>query len=1122
MSSLSNYPGTVSQTTGGSYRTFSNLANIKVNADNVWATSSGNIKGKSSSPNRPSAVTCTNFGFSLPEGAEVTRVRVYYRHKKTGSLNIPAPTITLQGVTGSGVNSAKGSAPTTSMVTHYQTWTTTNITRSMVNSGDFGVKLDYPANTNTSEGTVSISYVRIELTYEVPSYSVTLKKVSGGYNEEPYTIQASISNLRLTSYTPTLTINNPNGFEFDSMAGDGTYTLVDSNTITWNPQLTSKTSSSTSQFTFNTDVTYPAGQTSFTGDFTLTESLYSGSKTLSATIRDRPEGEGEEGDDDHTPVITDDNNILAPTSWEVMSAGTEILVDLDLSQFEQTSVPIFAFPCTDNGTPVLDEEDTPVKYSTDGTNWSKVTTYTNTKYTAYIPSRSNVNTLKFKGESVGRYVILLYDDPCSTGYYDEMSSYVPKIAYFFEIKPDKTSLSTPNFSVLEITGEELDRLGDGFTYIAQSDINHTTTDTNVRDWYKNNRIGICNRPQIRIADNGTTNNHNDIWATTNATLTRETDYSLLTETSATGYCLLKSDNKIAPSQTIEFDLLQTEGTTTLSPIYIRNDGGGSSLSNITYSDLGASLEEWVHCKIVFNNTSIITIYSDKLETAITKTLSATSTNYRLMFYCGGAITQLQFKNVKIYDTILSTGQIYDNAVWSKQTGGLNEYNNCECEFTYDEQYPLYVLMTGDYPEATSYGYDVGTVKYDTPCIVEKQVYNGRERNGTYPVPIEALLSGEDIATLELASNQTSQGAVLYSFLVDETVSTNDKLAIRGFQVRANIDYTDDLVVQAKLHSPTGEVGNRSILVNSNDEEIVIGGLGDLWGFTTLEMQHLELWQLELSIANILNNSNSTILLNNVEIIFYLETVEKQEITIKVEDEDIAYYGAFIETVSIPEGLHTDTSFLSIDGTDTNDAYRQNIREKTITIEFNLSNCDIKTSTDMLRQLTKLFVNEKDKYNRPIPKRIQFSHYPNDYFEYIMEEPFDVDTEITDYNIKASLTIPSGTSYSLYDTVTNTTGNANGLAAVNPIITFRPSDVNIQINEGNTDQTFNIAYTGDWYDHTVEIDCEDRKVYLILDEDTRIDISKYADYNSDWFRLDGEYDFSSVNCTILSVLFNERW
>ena len=177
---------------------------------------------------------------------------------------------------------------------------------------------------------------------------------------------------------------------------------------------------------------------------------------------------------------------------------------------------------------------------------------------------------------------------------------------------------------------------------------------------------------------------------------------------------------------------------------------------------------------------------------------------------------------------------------------------------------------------------------------------------------------------------------------------------------------------------------------------------------------------------------------------------------------------------------------------------------------------------MLRQLTKLFVNEKDQYNRPIPKRLQFTHYPTDYFEYIMEEPFDVDTDITDYNVKATLTIPSGTSYSLDDTVTNTVGNANGLAAINPIIHFRPSDSNIQIKETLSEQSFQMGYSGDWNDYVIELDCDDRRVYLIKDEDTKIDISKYVDHNSDWFRLSGEFEFEGINCTILTVTFNERW
>ena len=976
MASLTKYAGTISQTTGGKYRTFSDLNNLKNNVDGSWANSNGNIKGKSSSPNRPSTLSFTNFGFNLPTGAEVSKIVITYRHKKTGSLSIGAPTISLLGIGGF---SSKAVAPKTSMETHTKSFyadgaknnnlitpTTNKVTRSTVNSSSFGVKVDYPANTNSSEGTMSISYVRVTIEYKVPSYALTLKKVSGGYNEESYTVEASISNTNLTGYNPSVTLTAPTGFSFTDFSGSGEYTKVSPTVLSWNPKFTNKVASSTASFKFDVDVTYPSGQTSYTGTFTLSESLYSGSKSLSATIVDRPSGEGTDVDPDEPLPDGGTAGVEQETVVEVVS-GNEF--KLDLTNLINSTIPDttayyeyeFIF---DNAHADNISYDGNYKNKGMGSSTQAFYDFRNPNMVSGSPIDFPING-NWSMTDKGMHKIEIFRISYGSAY-----SEIRVATFYINVLPQETDLTVPFFTVLEPSEEEMNRLGSGYTYIAQSDINHTTTDTNSRDWYKNNRIGVFNGP------------------VTNSTTEED----------------------------------------------------------------------------IFENTTY----------------------------------------------------------WSKATGGLNEYNNCECEFTYDSQYPLYILLTGDYPEATTYGYDIGTIKHTEPAIIEKPVYNGRERNGTYPTPIEALLDGEDIATLQLAKDQTSQGVVLYSFPVDETISTNDKLAIRGLQVRANIEASDNLVIQAKLHSPNGEVGNRSILVDSQDEEIIIGGLGDLWGFTTLQMTQLDDWQLELSVANILSQSDSSILFNNVEIIFYLETVEKQEITIKVEDEDIAYYGAFIETVTIPEGLNTDTSFLSIDGTDTNDAYRQNIREKKITIEFNLSNCELQTSTDMLRQLTKLFVNEKDQYNRPIPKRIQFSHYPNDYFEYIMEEPFDVDTEITDYTIKAQLTVPSGTSYSLYDTVTNTTGNANGLAAVNPIITVRPSDVNIQITESNTGQVFNIAYTGDWNDHTVEIDCEDRKVYLIKGEDERIDISKYADYNSDWFRLDGEYEFSSVNCTILSVIFNERW
>ena len=964
MATLTKFPGTVSQTTGGNYRTFSDLNNIKVIGSGLYATSSANIKGKSSSPNRPSTISCTNFNFNLPTGAEVTKVTVHYNHRKNVSgLRVGSPTITLLGVSG---KSVKGVAPTTSFKQSSHSFT--GLTRTQVNSSSFGVKIDYPSNTSNTEGTLSIGYVRIIVEYKVPSYTVSVKRASGGYNDEEYAVECSISNKNLTSYNPTLTLSAPAGFSYKRAEGTGTATMVNNRTVTWNPNLTSKVGTSTIRLVFDVSVTYPSGTSSYSGSFSLVESLYGTTGTLTATITDRPVTEEEEGSGG-SPIITDDDTSPVPIKWDKVLINEEISVDTSITE----SVFVFAFPCTDTGEAVLLEEDTPIPQTT---RYYYSSFYS--KYSYWGWGYEGFDSVGFHSTESGKYFIKVYEQTgLSVSDWDNAKNLTPLISYFFEAIPNEEDLSTPFFTILEPSEEELNRLGNGYTYITQSDIKNTTTDTNIRDWYKNNRIGI------------------------------------------------------------------------------------------------------------FNNN---------------------------------------IENVNDYSALTNTQIIENTLYWSNETAGLNEYNNVECEFTYNGDYPLYIIITGDYPEATSYGYDMGSIKYDTPCIIEKQVYNNREASGTYPVPIEALLDGEDIATLELASNQTSQGAVLYDFPVDETISTNDKLAIRGLQVRANIEATDNLVIQAKLHSPNGELGNRSILIDSQDEEIVIGGLGDLWGFTTLQMQHLGLWELELSVANILSQSDSSILFNNVEIIFYLETVEKQEITIKVEDEDIAYYGAFIDTIQIPEGLETNTSYITIDGTDMNDAYRQNIKEKTITIDFNISECDLKTSTDLLRQITKLFTNEKDQYNRPIPKRIQFSHYPDDYFEYIMEEAFDVKNEITGYNVQAKLTIPSGTSYSRKDTVTNTVGNANGLAALRPLITIQPSTANIEIKETLSEQKFTMTYPNDWTDKIIEIDCDDRIVLLKddADDDDGVDISKYVDHNSDWFRLSGEFQFEAINCVIRTVTFNERW
>ena len=765
MASLTKYAGTISQTTGGKYRTFSDLNNLKNNVEGSWANSNGNIKGKSSSPNRPSTLSFTNFGFNLPTGAEVSKIVITYRHKKTGSLSIGAPTISLLGIGGF---SSKAVAPKTSMETHTKSFyadgsknnnlispTTNKVTRSTVNSSSFGVKVNYPANTNTSEGTMSISYVKVTVEYKVPKYALTLKKVSGGYNEESYTVEASISNTNLTGYNPTVTLTAPTGFSFDSFDGSGEYTKVSPTVISWNPQFTSKVPSSTALFKFDVDVTYPSGQSSYTGTFTLSESLYSSSKSLSATITDRPSGSGSESED--YPYDEEINTQYEPDKpyrvpvWDndpFPEFGTEAWSDIN--KYINVTGPYLKIDTRQDTAP----------------HYVKTVIHSNKAIWIIYENGSQHNgyTLESIGTKYGDRNIIYSKDVLTANFTVQVSfgdtsegpwELIREMSFTVDFVPTTSMVDefdTPYFTVLEPSEEEYNRLGDGYTYIAQSDINHTTTDTAVRDWHKNNRIGVFNGP--------ITNN------------TTEED--------------------------------------------------------------------------IFENTTY----------------------------------------------------------WSKATGGLNEYHNCECEFTYDSQYPLYILVTGDYPEAEDYGYDMGSIKYDTPCIVEKQVYNSREASGNYPVPINALLDNEEPSVITLSPNESTKGTILYDLPLEDDFGTNEDYAIRGIQVRADIDSTDNLVIYAKIHSPSGEIGQRSIVLNGNEEEIVIGDLGDLWGFTTLQLTQLDDWELELSASNLLNNGDSEIVFNNANITFYLETVEKQQIRVIIDGEDLAYYGAFIENVDIPEGLET--------------------------------------------------------------------------------------------------------------------------------------------------------------------------------------------------------------------------
>jgi hypothetical protein len=821
-----------------------------------------------------------------------------------------------------------------------------------------------------------VSYVRVRVEYVLSDYTVKVDAVDG-YNNEPFDVTLRVSNKNLTRYNPTLTLTVPIGFTYNSYEGTGKVTRVNNTTYRWEPSVGgSGTSNVTVRFT--PSVTYPSGSSVFTGAFTLSESLNGANATKSVSIREKPVTNEES---ESEPILPDGAEATVEEQTVInVIAGNDFVLDLGGPMGTPFIPEGLYFDYLDFG-----------DISYDGPTQSRNRYLTPNLCMAYAFSGQVVNGNWRITKPLKVYVSqrATHSDP-------------PSRSWIINVIPSEDDLTIPNFTVLEPTEEELDRLGTGYPYVLQSDLKHTTSDTYERDWYRNNRIGVFNNA---ISDNIT-----------------------ITET------------------------------------------------------------------------------TDPETGEVTETITDSTD----------------------YDNLTPT-QIFENAeYWSSETGGLNEYNNVDCDFTYNENYPLYLIFTGDYPETSTYGYDMGTITHNNPAIIEKTVYKGREQTGNYPEPISNLLD-ENIAETSIPNLDTTETIVLYDFPLEEEYGTDETHSIRGIEVTGTIEQADEMVLSAKLVSPSGETGERTIIINNQDTtdsqtEFKFGGLGDLWGFQTTDLTHLNDWEVQIFANNILLEEEANLNFGDIRIGFYIEQLQEQLINVKVNGEDLSYYGAFIEDAKIPEGLDTDTSFLSIDGTDTNDAYRQNIREKTIELEMSIGECDLQTSTDMLRQLTKLLVNEKDEYNRPIPNTIEYSHYPDVYFEYIMTDTMDITTSAGSYNIKAKLTIPAGTAYSKQNTSTNITGFVQGIASVNPVISLKAQDNVITLQETVTGQKFTIGYDGDWQTGIVEIDCEERRVYHRTNEDDTepTDLSKYVDFNSDWFNLHGEYNFNASGCTVRKVEFTERW
>ena len=490
-------------------------------------------------------------------------------------------------------------------------------------------------------------------------------------------------------------------------------------------------------------------------------------------------------------------------------------------------------------------------------------------------------------------------------------------------------------------------------------------------------------------------------------------------------------------------------------------------------------------------------------------------------------------NAELDETSQSTilQSMLENAEFSDQAE-VNVKTRLTSEFTYDEDYRLIVLITGDfaegYPNDFTIAFDSLKIYESTPNLIGMQCH--------HITPIENSISSTENSSIILdsfSSSNTFTFSKLYTSEDDPdedediTYGNNQNEAVSGIAVMLDIVETGDVTLLATLTNDKSSIGQKSVILNAIDASetpttITLGDSDDVWGFDVGDIENIEDWELTLQLLNNTSSSNS-ITFNNVRIVYYTIPVEHNDWDYLIEETNMGFYGVFMENVDIPTGLNTDIKELEIEGSDINTISRQNIIGKTITLEFSIYDCNLQTSIKLLNKLARLIYNERDaKTNQPIPKVFSTTLYPEKEWEYVCIKEMETEFVQGEIKGKVELYVPSGTYKSVEEITTGAIGYNQGLNKVQPTITIGNfTGDEIILIENNTNQKFIIRDVIYVSEDIITIDCANRTIVQSNpNSDDELDLGGNCDMDNDWFTINKDYNFSCTNATVMKVTYYE--
>lgn len=460
-------------------------------------------------------------------------------------------------------------------------------------------------------------------------------------------------------------------------------------------------------------------------------------------------------------------------------------------------------------------------------------------------------------------------------------------------------------------------------------------------------------------------------------------------------------------------------------------------------------------------------------------------------------------------------EFLSRVIWCSSMAGTS-WKEVKVKFKYHAENPFYIVYSHGY-----FGDPVSqfvTLNVSEPLVAESTYYIHTNDIGHALWPITALLNNQRWSIATMTNKYKELMPVWVYDFNDEGLFSTD---ISPVGISVFFDYESDCVLWCKIGVYLDGVhqGSRDVVLPVGSGTIEAGNGYDLFGLAPSDfLDHNGKFMVRVTVLNTLGNSG-TVNMNNVRAVLKYINVIKCGYGFSVDGERSIDYSVVLTSVDYNVGTNNEISSYHVTGTDETIINRENINVKDISLTVVIPGCDIKNNVYLVDRLVELFTNDRElQSNKPIPKKLILEYMPDRYFNFVRVKEFENSFSGGNFKAKIKLEVPDGTSINIEKTITGAHGNTGSSINLKPTIKYR-SNVNgeLRINEEILGQELvvldNRIKSGD----NITIDTSRKTVEI----DGTGDISENVDFNSSWFRLKHEYNFTTATGTILSVEYYVR-